>query len=156
MNTNAYCLRHWLAGLLLLGSTLLTGLAQAHEFQIREIHIGHPYARSTLAVQTTGGAYFSLDNRGKTDDRLIKVESGIARSVEMHSMDMQGEIMKMREVDAIELKAGASVPMKPAGGYHIMLVGLTHPLKAGEQFPMTLTFAKAGKVEVMVQVEADH
>ena len=156
MKPNICHLRHWLAGTFLVGSTLLTSLAQAHEFQIGDIHIGHPLAHSTLAVQSTGGAYFSLDNRGKTDDRLIKVESGIARSVEMHSMEMQGDVMKMREVDAIELKAGASVPMKPAGGYHIMLVGLKHPLKVGEQFPMMLTFAKAGKVEVLVHVEADH
>lgn len=156
MKTTTYTLPGLLTGLILATATLLAGGAQAHDFELHDIHIGHPFARSTLAVQTTGGAYFSLDNRGKTDDSLIKVESGIAQSVEIHSMEMQGDIMKMREVTAIPLKAGASVALNPSGGYHIMLVGLTHALKVGEQFPMTLTFAKAGKVEVMVHIEADH
>lgn len=158
--TTTYSLRQLLIGrligLLFAATTLVTGVAQAHDFELRNIHIGHPYARTTLAVQTTGGAYLSLENHGSTDDSLIKVASSIAHSVEMHSMDMQGDIMKMREVDSIALKAGTSVAMNPNGGYHIMLVGLTHPLNAGDKFPMTLTFAKAGKIEVMVHVEADH
>ena len=155
MKTKTYALPRLLTGLILV-TTMLTGLAQTHAFQLHDIHIDHLVARSTLAVQTTGGAYFSLDNRGKTDDSLIKVESSIARSVDIHSMEMQGDIMKMHEVSTIPLKAGTSVAMNPSGGYHIMLVGLTHQLKVGEQFPMTLSFAKAGKIEVMVHVEADH
>jgi copper(I)-binding protein len=70
-------------------------------------------------------------------------------------MEMVGDIMKMREVDGIELKAGSKISMKPGGGYHIMLVGLKHPLIAGDKFMLTLYFEKAGKIEVVVHVEAD-
>ena len=133
--------------------TLLAS-ACAHEFKIGDIQIVHPYARATAPQQAAGGAYLGLENRGKTDDRLIRVESGIAHSVEMHTMEMNGDIMKMREVDGIDLQAGARINMQPGGGVHIMLMGLKQPLKAGATFPLTLYFEKAGKIDVIVNVEA--
>jgi len=138
-----------------MSAALFVSLAWAHEFQLGDIHIGHPYARATLAVQSSGGAYLSLENTGKTDDRLVRVETGVARSAQIHNMEMAGDVMKMREVDAIDLKAGSKMAMKPGGGYHIMLVGLNQQLKAGDQFMMTLYFAKAGKIDVSVHVQAD-
>jgi len=138
-----------------IGAVTLASVVSAHEFKLADIQIGHPYARATVTQQTTGGAYFGLENKGKTDDKLIKVESNIAKSVEIHNMEMVGDVMKMREVDGIELKAGSKISMKPGGGYHIMLVGLNQQLKVGDKFPLTLYFAKAGKIEVVVYVEAD-
>ena len=142
--------------LTLLTASALACTAQAHEFKLGDIQIGHPYARVTVPQQTTGGAYFSLDNNGKQDDRLIHVSSSIAKSVEIHTMTMTGDVMKMREVDQIDIKAGSKITMKPGGGYHIMLMGLSKQLNAGDKFPMTLEFAKAGKIEVMVYVEAEN
>lgn len=139
----------------LIGAVTLASVVSAHEFKLGDIQIDHPHARATVPQQTTGGAYFGLENKGKTDDKLIKVDSNIAKSVEIHSMEMTGDVMKMREVDDIELKAGSKISMNPGGGYHIMLIGLNHQLKAGDKFPMTLYFAKAGKIEVVVNVEAD-
>lgn len=141
--------------IVLLLSLLVTTAAQAHEYKLGDIKIGHPYARATVAQQTTGAAYLSLKNTGKVDDELLKVESAIAHSVEIHRMEMVGDIMKMREVGGIDLKADSKISMKPGDGYHIMLVGLTRQLNAGDQFPMTLYFAKAGKIDVMVHVESD-
>jgi copper(I)-binding protein len=71
----------------------------------------------------------------------------------MHTMSMDGNVMKMREVSSIELKPSVKVSMKPGDGYHIMLIGLKQPLKIGDKFPLTLTFEKAGKAEVTVWVE---
>jgi len=137
-----------------IAAVTLAAIAQGHEFKIGDIQIVHPYARATAPQQSAGGAYLGLENRGETDDRLARVESGIARSVEIHTMEMQGDIMKMREVDGIDLKAGARISMQPGGGYHIMLMGLKQPLKAGDNFPLTLYFDKAGKIDVVVNVEA--
>jgi copper(I)-binding protein len=139
----------------LIGAAVALSIAQAHEFKLGDIQINHPYARATAPSQTSGSTYIDLENNGKADDALTKAETSIAQSVAIHTMEMVGEVMKMREVDSIELKAGSKVSMRPGGGYHIMLIGLKQPLKAGEKFPLTLHFAKAGKIEVMVVVEAD-
>ena len=69
-------------------------------------------------------------------------------------MGMDGDIMRMREANQLPLPPAAKVEMKPGMGYHIMLNGLKQPLKEGATFPMTLTFEKAGKVEVTVVVDA--
>ncbi|MET3108901.1 copper(I)-binding protein [Oxalobacteraceae bacterium GrIS 2.11] len=141
-----------LAGLL---SMLVITAVCAHEFKLGEIQIAHPYARATVTQQTSGAAYLGLENKGKTTDKLLKVESNVAKSVEIHNMEMVGDVMKMREVDGLELKAGSKISMSPGGGYHIMLIGLKQPLKAGDKFPLTLTFEKAGKIEVVVYVDAE-
>jgi copper(I)-binding protein len=68
-------------------------------------------------------------------------------------MAMDGNVMKMREVDGVDLPPNSKVAMQPGDGYHIMLMGLKKPLAAGDKFPMTLRFEKAGKVDVSVKVE---
>ena len=126
--------------------------AYAHEYDLGSLHIGHPYARATVAGQPSGGAFLSIENKGKEADKLISVSSPVAKSAEIHTMSMDGNVMKMREVGEIELAPASTVNMIPGNGYHIMLIGLTQPLKAGDKFPLTLTFQKAGKVEVSVHV----
>jgi copper(I)-binding protein len=134
----------------------LTLGANAHEFKVADIKIGHPYARATVAGQP-GGAYLKLDNAG-ADDRLLSAKTELASRTELHSMAMEGDVMRMRQVDAIELPNGKTVELKP-GGLHLMLLGLKAPLKSGDKFPLTLRFEKAGEVTVTVNVEAagaDH
>jgi copper(I)-binding protein len=70
----------------------------------------------------------------------------------MHTMAMDGDVMTMREVDAVDLPAGQTVEFKP-GGFHLMLMGLKAPLKLGDKFAMTLRFEKAGEVVITVHVE---
>ncbi|HUG23094.1 copper chaperone PCu(A)C [Piscinibacter sp.] len=127
-------------------------LAYAHSFKRGGIEIGHPYARATATGQPTGGAYLTLTNKGPAD-RLLSVSANVGERVELHSMTMEGDVMRMRQVDTIDLAAGKTVELKP-GGLHIMLLGLKAPLNAGDTFPMTLTFEKAGTIEVVVNVEA--
>lgn len=126
--------------------------AYAHEYQLGTLHIGHPYARATVPGQPSGGAFLSIQNTGKEADKLIGVSSSVAKSTEIHTMSMDGNVMKMREIGEIALPPAATVEMTPGHGYHIMLMGLTQPLKAGDKFPITLTFEKAGKIEVSVHV----
>ncbi|MBS0448946.1 MAG: copper chaperone PCu(A)C [Proteobacteria bacterium] len=132
--------------------------AQAHDYQAGSIAIGHPYARSTVPAQVNGGAFLSLKNEGSSDDKLIGVSGDVAGSVELHEMAMEGNVMKMRQVDGVALPAGKTVMLAP-GGYHVMLLGLKAPLKQGDSFPLKLTFEKAGTTTVTVDVEgaaADH
>ena len=127
--------------------------AYAQEYKLNELRIERPYARATVANQPAGGAYLTIENKGKAADRLIGASSPVARKVEIHTMSMADNVMKMREVDGIDLKPSTKIEMKPGEGYHLMLMGLQKPLKAGEKFPLVLTFEKAGKTEVSVVVQ---
>jgi copper(I)-binding protein len=141
-----------LAALALTALTLGT-TAYAHDYKAGELTIAHPYARATVPNQPTGAAYMTIENTGKNVDKLIGATSPIAKSVQLHSMSMQGNVMKMREASEIELKPSTKTEMKPGDGYHLMLFGLKQPLKAGDKFPVTLTFEQAGKAEISVWVE---
>lgn len=114
----------------------------------------HPHARPTVPGQTSGAAYISMENKGKTADRLLRISSPVAQSAEVHSMTMDGNIMRMREVGQVELNPAAKVVMSAGEGYHIMLVGLKKPLKPGDKIPLNLYFEKAGKVELEAVVDA--
>lgn len=130
----------------------LQGTALAHDYQIGSLRIAHPWARATVPGQSAGGAFLRLENRGEAD-RLLSARSDAAASVELHTMTMDGNIMRMRELDAVALPAGQTVEFKP-GGLHIMLRELKAPLKQGERVPLTLRFEKAGEVKVELSVES--
>ncbi len=125
--------------------------ALAHGYKLGPIDIGHPWARPTVPGQPSGGGYLKLANGGAAADRLLSASSDVAASVELHSMGMEGDVMRMRQVDGIDLPAGQTVELKP-GGLHIMFNGLKAPLKEGESFPVKLKFEKAGEVVVDVKV----
>ncbi|MEX8521046.1 MAG: copper chaperone PCu(A)C [Leptothrix sp. (in: b-proteobacteria)] len=130
------------------------GLAQAHDFKAGDITIDHPYATPTLPAATTGAVYFrGLKNAGAQPDRLIGARSPVARSVETHEMHMDGDLMRMRAVPALEIPAKGEVSMRHGGQYHLMLTDLSQPLKQGDRFPITLEFERGGKKEVMVWVQ---
>ena len=145
---NSQCLQKAIIGVTLALAALN---AVAHSFKLGEIDIGHPYARPTREGQMVGAGYLKLANKGPVD-RLVAASSPAAGTVEIHSMSMEGDVMKMRQVDAIEIATGQTVELKP-GGYHLMLMGLKAPLKVGEKFPLTLKFEKSGEVVVTVNVE---
>jgi copper(I)-binding protein len=126
--------------------------AQAHSFKVGELKIGHPYARATVAGQPTGGGYLVLENHGPAADRLVSASAEVSARVELHSMSMEGDVMRMRQVESVELPAGKAVELKP-GGLHIMFIGLKAPLKEGDKFPLKLKFEKSGEVTVTVNVE---
>lgn len=145
---NSQCLQKAIVGVTLALAALS---AVAHSFKLGEIDIGHPYARPTREGQMVGAGYLKLANKGPVE-RLVAASSPAAGTVEIHSMSMEGDVMKMRQVDAIEIATGQTVELKP-GGYHLMLMGLKAPLKVGDKFPLTLKFEKSGEVVVTVNVE---
>jgi copper(I)-binding protein len=109
--------------------------------------VTEPWVRATVPQQTASGAFMQL--RSPDAARLVAVSSPVARSVQLHRMEMSGQMMKMREVDSIELPAGQTVNLA-SGGFHIMLVGLKHQIKEGENVPLSLVVErKAGKRETI-------
>jgi copper(I)-binding protein len=136
---------------LLLSAALFCAAVNAHEYETGNIHIDHPWARALPPSAPTGAAYFIITNRGEAADRLLAVETPIAAYAEVHEHRHVDGLMKMQQVDGLELAAGDSVEFKP-GGYHAMLFNLKQPLVLGETFPMTLTFEQAGSVEITVNV----
>lgn len=115
--------------------------------------IDHPYARATMPGQPNGGGYLKIDNAGGAADRLVAASADVSRTVELHTMKLEGDVMRMRQIDAIDVPAGQTVELKP-GGMHLMFIGLKAPLKAGDSFPVKLRFEKAGERVVEVKVEA--
>ena len=139
--------------LTVLSGVALAGAVHAAGYKVGNISITDPHARPTVPGQPGGAAYLTLENTGGTADRLVGAASPVAQSTEIHTMRMDGDVMRMREAGELPLPPAAKVEMKPGMGYHIMLNGLKQPLKEGASFPMTLTFEKAGKVEVRFVVD---
>jgi hypothetical protein len=118
------------------------------------IALTDPWSRETAEGQNAGGAFMTIANTGTAADRLTGGSSPVAGRVEIHTMTMEGEIMKMRQLeDGLEIPAGGEVTLKP-GSFHVMLMDLKQPLKAGEQVPLSLTFAGAGTVATTLEVRA--
>ncbi len=130
---------------------LLCLTAQAHDARIGSIHVIHPAAPATLPGQRSGAVYLSIENEGAAADRLLSLSSP-AGSVAIHSMAMDGTIMRMREVDSLALPPATKVVMQADGAYHLMLTGLKQPLAVGDKIPLKMTFERAGTVEVSVHV----
>jgi copper(I)-binding protein len=139
------------AALLIAGAVAGTPTAQAHDYKLGSMTIEHPWARASAGPVRNGAAYLVIRNDGAAD-RLLAVSGTVAERVELHTHLMEGDVMKMRRVEAVEVPANGKASLQP-GSFHIMLVGLTEPLKEGERFPLTLTFEKAGSVTVEVAVE---
>lgn len=137
-------------------TALLTGsisLVSAHDVQTEHVKITHPFATPTPPSVTNGAAYLDIEALAEPVT-LISAHSPISASVELHDMQMEGDMMKMRQVSAISVDAGETLTMRPGGGYHIMFMGLQQPLVESERFPLTLTFAEHGDVEVEVWVQS--
>jgi periplasmic copper chaperone A len=114
------------------------------------VEIKDAWARAMPGGAQSGAAYVTLQSA--TGDRLTGASTPVAKMAELHSMTMDNGVMKMRQVEGIDLPAGRPVSLQP-NGYHIMLMQLAQPLKEGQTFPLTLTFAKAGPENVTVTVE---
>ena len=104
--------------------------------------------RASMAGMSSSAAYLKITNNGISDDRLIAIKAAIAKRVEIHAMEMDNEVMRMRAVDGgLAIAAGESVTLAP-GGLHIMLMGLTTDLAPDTKHEIILVFEKAGDVKL--------
>ena len=121
----------------------LVGMAQP--VVASEIMFGPLQFRATVGSMSSSAAYVSIMNNGKMADRLLDATSNLARKTELHQMEMDNGVMKMRPVESgIDLPAGKTIHLAP-GGYHVMLIGLNAPLTADSIFEITLVFQNAGE-----------
>jgi len=128
--------------------------AHARDYRAGSLEIADPWARATPKGAAVGGGYLRIRNGGTTPDRLTGGSSDVAAKLELHTMTMDNGVMKMRPVEGgLEIKPGATVELKP-GSSHLMFVGLKKPLGAGDHVKATLTFEKAGPVDVEFDVSA--
>lgn len=124
----------------------VTTLPAAETMQVEDA-----WAWETPPGVTTGAAYVTVINRGTADDRLIAARAPASERVELHTHEMEGDVVGMRRVESIALKAGDRTTLAP-GKAHLMLIGLKQPLVAGKRFPLTLEFEKGGTMTVQVEV----
>jgi len=118
-----------------------------------DITVENGWARATAAGQGSAAAYLTIINRGRADDRLVEVSVPRAKQAMLHASSMDSGVMRMRDLSAgLAVPAGATVELAPIGT-HIMLSGLAAPLLAGDEFPATLRFAKAGTKDLTIKVE---
>ena len=125
----------------LFAAVLLTG----QPVLANEIMFGPLQFRATVGSMSSSAAYVSIMNNGKMADRLLDATSNLARKTELHLMEMDNGVMKMRPVEnGIDIPAGKTIHLAPSG-YHVMLVGLNAPLTADSMFEITLVFQNAGE-----------
>lgn len=110
--------------------------------------VSKPWVRGTVAPQKATGAFMQITSTG--GGRLVSVSTPAAGIVEIHEMKMEGSTMQMRaQPQGLALPAGKAVELKP-GGYHLMLLDLKAPLKAGDSVALTLVVESAnGKTETL-------
>lgn len=117
------------------------------------ISVERPWSRETAPGQDAGGGFLTIHNAGDEADRLTGGATPIAGDVQIHTVDMEGGVMRMRELaEGLEIPAGETVTLAP-GGYHIMLMGLREPLARGAGVPLTLEFERAGTIAVTLDVQ---
>ena len=132
--------------------------AEADDVTQDGLTITDAVARATAASAMAGAGYLTVTNSGVEADMLLAVEAGYPR-VELHTMEMEDGMARMRQVEGIEIPAGEAVTLEP-GGLHVMFMGLNgDPFEVGEEIPATLIFEKAGPVEIVFSVKdmaTDH
>lgn len=150
-------MKHALIVCLILLATLAAGPVVRAE---GTVSIEMPYAfavpsgaRSAAAFMTLRYPVASDAESGTVPDRLMQVQTPVAGRAEIHTILIDDNTMMMRKVPVLPLPPGGRMELSPQGA-HIMMMELRQPLKAGESFPMTLVFEKAGSVEIAVPVRA--
>lgn len=139
--TARQAMKHPLATALLVATLVSPALAQ--------VKVDSAWARSTVSGQQAGGGFMTLQSAAA--DRLLGGTTPVAERLELHTMTMEGDVMKMRQIERIDLPAGQRVELKP-GGLHVMFIGLKQPLAVGAKVPVTLRFEKAGEVKIEMTV----
>lgn len=128
--------------------------AMAHEYKLGDLEIIHPWSKEAPLGAKVAGGYVVVKNHGATAEKLIGASGEIAGKAEIHDMSVDANgVMTMRQMaDGVEIPAGGELELAP-GGKHIMFMELNRVPKDGEKFKGSLTFEKAGKVELEFAVQ---
>jgi periplasmic copper chaperone A len=127
----------------------------SYEVSVGVLSVSAAWARATPEGATVGAGYLTISNSSTESDRLLSASSPAAARVEIHDMQMHGDIMKMRKIeDGLKVPTAGKVELKP-GGLHLMFFDLAAPLVDGNQFELVLKFEKKGDIRVQVPVLRD-
>lgn len=142
------------AGAIAIGAIAVSAsVADAHDYTAGTLKIDHPWTRVTPPGAKVAGGFLKITNTGTEADRLLGGSFALSDRVEVHEMKVEDGVMRMKEVSGgLEIPPGGTVELKP-GSYHVMFMGLKSSPKEGERVEGTLTFEKAGAVEVAYAVE---
>lgn len=134
--------------------SLMAGVASAQDFMLGDLHIAQPWSMELPPNAPTVAAYFVIHNGGKSADRLLSVDSPVAGLAQLHEHSMQDGLMKMQQVQTVDIPAGGEATFAPMG-YHVMLLDLKDKSKLidGQHFPLTLHFESAGDVTIEVTIQ---
>jgi copper(I)-binding protein len=128
-------------------ASLALGASALHA---QNIDVKDAWVRTSVQGQTATGAFMKIT--AKDGAKLVSVSSPVAGVTDVHEMKMDGDVMKMRAVPALDLPAGKTVELKP-GGYHVMLLDLKTTLKKDSTVPLTLVFKDAKGVQSKVELK---
>jgi copper(I)-binding protein len=126
--------------------------AMATDYKVGSLEIIGPWSRATPKGASTAIGYMTIKNNGTISDRLIGGSVDFASSFQLHSMTMEDDVSKMRELKSVDIGPGQTVEFKP-GGSHVMFVGVKHPLSQGENVKGTLIFEHAGAVQIEYDIQ---
>lgn len=136
---------------------LVSTRAEAHEYSAGSLTIEHPTISPPPAGRTTTAGYVTLVNESDAPDRLLSVSSPAAERIEMHETRAgEGGMVSMAAIQGgVAIPAHGQVAFA-TGGLHLMVIGLRRPLAQGDALPLTLTFERAGAIEITAAVERPH
>jgi copper(I)-binding protein len=142
-----------LAAALSLTFASILAIAAAARADAEGIEVSEAFSRASIGEATSGVVYLRLVNRATRPDRLLGASTPAAARADLHTTKRDGDVIKMRRLEALAIAAGETVAFAP-GGAHIMLSGLKAPLREGDSFALTLRFEAAGPVTVEVPVKS--
>ena len=137
----------------LAAGVLATTSVSGHEYKNGDLRVGHPWTRATPPGAKVAAGYLSIRNSGSQPDRILGASSPAAERVELHIQVREGDVLKMREVQSVEVAPGKTRMLRP-GSLHLMLVNLRKPLVKGQGVPLTLRFERAGELQIELEVQS--
>ncbi len=129
----------------------------SHEYTFGFISIVKPHLREAPPSATVAAGYLKIKNNGNEPETLLGASSTLSKTIEIHEMKIENEIMKMREVpEGLTINPGQILELK-TGGYHLMFFHLVKQVKQGDTHEIKLNFKKSGEILVPFKVwEALH
>jgi copper(I)-binding protein len=131
---------------------LSTVLLLTSHLATAEVNVDGAYVRAVPPGQMNSAAFMHLTNHDNQNLSLITATSDAAKNVELHTHTQDNGVMRMRQISEIKLPSEQKVTLQP-GGMHIMLIGLTRNLSAGENVSLSLTFSDGSQQSLQIPIK---
>lgn len=118
---------------------------------LAQVKVNDAWVRATVGPQKVTGAFMQITS--SSDSKLVSAQADVAGRVEIHTMEMDKDVMKMREIPSLDLPANKTVELKP-GSFHIMLFDLKNPVKDGDVVDLNLIVENKDKKRETIKVKA--